>query len=236
MPGRFSIVLVVIAAATAAFGPPAWAAKPKLYKVSLSGDARSEATKLSEDAVDAPEGCVGTMSETHRFVASTGLAPKGGGVPVASYGRLRFRAQLTSPTVAATTETAGSFSPDPNNPPADPSLCAVAPATKSWACSFASQATRSPGAEFALLPNKGRYELYYNRSGGLASCDYEFPLNGSLLDVAAPKLTQLRVRAVKRLRKGESVSVSGTATSPATDSTATGGETLAYTLKVKRVR
>jgi hypothetical protein len=236
MARRFPVVLAVIAAAAATCGPPAWAAKPRLYKVSLSGDARSEAAKVVDDAVYAPEGCVGTMSETHRFTASAGLAPKPRGVPVASYGRLRFQALLKSPAVTATTETAGSFAPDPNDPPADPSVCAVAPATKSWACSFASEATRSSGAEFALLPNKGRYELYYNRSGGLVSCDDEFPLNGSLLDVAAPKLTQLRVRAVKRLRKGGSVSVSGTATSPAADSTATGGETLAYTLKVKRVR
>jgi hypothetical protein len=235
MRAIFVLSLVVIAAA-AASAPAAWAAKPKLYGVSLSGDVRSEATRVRDDAVYGPEGCLGTMSETHQFVASAGLTPKPSGVPVASYGRLRFRARLTSPTVSATTETAGSFSPDPYYPPDDPSVCSVAPGTKTWPCSFSAAATRSSGAEFALLPNKGKYELYYNRSDGIVSCDDEFPLGWSLLDAAQPQLTKLRVRAVKRLRTGKSLSVSGTATSPPVSPDATGGETLRYTLKVRRVR
>ena len=95
---------------------------------------------------------------------------------------------------------------------------------------------RSSGAEFALLPNKGKYELYYNRSAGLVSCDDEFPLGWALLEGAQPQLTKLRVSAVKRLAKGRSTSASGTATSPPLDPGGTGGETLNYTLKVKRVR
>ena len=154
-----------------------------------------------------------------------------------TYGRLKFRARLTAPIAAATAETpGGSFPSDPAVPPADPSVCTVAPATRSWACSFAAEATRSSGGEFALLPNGGRYELYYNVSAGLLSCDEEFPLGVALLDVVAPKLTNLRVSAVKRLGKGSSVSASGTVVTPPLDPQATGGETLRYTLKVKRVR
>jgi hypothetical protein len=235
MSSRIGISLIGIAA-TLACVPAAQAAKPKLYSVSLSGEVRSEASRVRDDAVYGPPGCLGTMSETHRFIASAGLAPKPSGAPVASYGRLRFRARLTTPTVAATTQTAGSFSPDPYSPPDDPSGCPVAPGTKSWPCSFSAEATRSAGAEFALLPNQGKYELYYNRSGGIVSCDDEFPLGWSLLDAAQPQLTKLRVRAVKRLAKGKSVSVSGTAASPPLDPGAMGGETLRYTLKVKRVR
>jgi hypothetical protein len=44
------------------------------------------------------------------------------------------------------------------------------------------------------------------------------------------------VSAVKRLAKGKSVSASGTAVTPPLDPRATGGETLNYTLKVKRTR
>ena len=227
--------LVVIAAAAACV-PVASAAKPKLYSVALSGDVRNESSRTADGTVRPPEGCIGTMSETHRFVASAGLAPKPRGAPVASYGRLRFRARLISPTVAATTTTAGSFEPDPNYPPADPSECSFTPGTKSWPCSFAAEATRASGAEFALLPNKGKYELYYNRSAGLVSCDDEFPLGWALLEAAQPKLTKLRVRAVKRLAKGRSTSASGTAMGPPLDLGGTGGETLNYTLKVKRVR
>ncbi len=181
---RVGASVVAIAAVAAACAPAAVVAKPKRYSVALAGEVRSEATRVRADAVYGPDGCLGTMSETHRFLASAGLAPKPGGAPVASYGRLRFRARLTSPTVSATTETAGAFSPDPNFPPDDPGACAVAPGTKTWPCGFSAEATRSSGAEFALLPNGGRYELYYNRTDGLVSCDDEFPLGHALLDAA----------------------------------------------------
>jgi hypothetical protein len=44
------------------------------------------------------------------------------------------------------------------------------------------------------------------------------------------------VRAVKTLARGRSTTASGTAVTPPLDSSATGGETLHYTLKVERVR
>jgi single-stranded DNA-binding protein len=53
--------------------------------------------------------------------------------------------------------------------------------------------------------------------------------------VAGPP-TKLRVNAVKRLRKGRSVSVSGTLQTPPAIRDVTGGETVDYTLKVKRLR
>jgi hypothetical protein len=235
MSRRFGITLVVVAA-TAAVVPPAEAAKPKLYTVSFSGDARNESSRVRADAVYAPEGCQGSLSETYRFNASSGFAPKPSAAPVASYGRLRFRARLTSPSVAATTETTGSFTVDPNFPPDDPSVCSATPGPKSWSCGFSGEATRASGAEFALLPNKGKYEIYYNRNTPLVSCDDEFPMGVSLMGVAEPALTKLRVSAVKKLRKGKSTSASGTTASPLLDPGATGGETLNYTLKVKRVR
>jgi hypothetical protein len=99
------------------------------------------------------------------------------------------------------------------------------------------EATGKAGAEFALLPNKDKNELYYNRTSGIVSCDDDLlPLGVTLLDVGQTKLTKLRMSAVKRLRKGRSVSVSGTIVVPPMDSGAIGGETLNYGLKVKRVR
>ena len=103
---------------------------------------------------------------------------------------------------------------------------------KTWHCSFASEATRAAGAELALLPKKGTYELYYNRDAGVLSCDDQ-EIDASLLRLAT---TKLRVRAVKMLTPGRSTTASGMAVTPPLDSTATGGETLHYTLKVERVR
>jgi hypothetical protein len=175
------------------------------------------------------------MSETFRFAASAGLAPKPSAVPAGSYGRLFFRARLTSPTAASSTETSGgTFPPETFRPPADPSVCTVAPETKSGRCDFVPEALRNSGAEFALLPNKGRYELYYNRNAGILSCEDDFA--DTLLCVCAPKLTNLRVNAVKRLAKGRSATASGTATTPPRNESFTGGETLSYTLKVTRAR
>lgn len=213
--------------------PAGAAAKPK-YSVSLRGDVRNDVTTVRDALVTPPEGCAGSLSETSRFVASAGLAPKGGAAAPSSYGRLRLRAHLTSPSAASTTETAGGFTVDPTYPPDDPATCAVAPANKSLPCAFSAEATRASGAEFVLLPNHRRYELYYNRTRAIVTCDDE--IRESLLDVAHPKLTTLRVRAVKRLARGRSVSVSGTASTSPTDPEATGGETLQYTLKVTRVR
>lgn len=227
--------LACVGMVVAVNAPAASAAKPKLYSVSLSGEARNEATRV-DDGVP-PDGCLGTTSNTNRFVASAGLAPKANRAPMASHGRLRFPARLTSPSVVAGTETTGSFSPDPEYPPNDPSVCSAASRSRNWPCRPSPRATGRAGAEFALLPNKGRYELYYNHTDGIFPCDdYDLPLRVTLLDVAQTKLTKLRVRAVKRLAKGRSVSTSGTIVAAPLDPGATGGETLRYSLRVKRVR
>ena len=76
MSSRIGTTFVGIVAVAAVCAPAAWAAKPKLYSVALSGDVRNEASRTTDGTVRPPEGCMGTMSETHRFVASAGLAPK----------------------------------------------------------------------------------------------------------------------------------------------------------------
>lgn len=64
----------------------------------------------------------------------------------------------------------------------------------------------------------------------------EGEIGASLLEPRGGPPTKLRVKAVKGLGKGESVSVSGTVEAPPAIRDVTGGETLDYTLKVKRVR
>ena len=226
--------LTLALAAAVAVLPASAAAKPRAYRVSLSGDVRNDVTSVRAAAVTPPEGCVGSLTETSHFAASAGLAPKRGAAPAASYGRLRFRAQLTSPSAESTMQTSGSFTADPDFPPPDPNACEPAPAGLSLPCRFAREATSRAGAEFALLPNHGRYELYYNRPRPIVACEDD--VGESLLDVAHPKATSLSVKAVKRLARGKTVSASGTATTAPQDTTARGGETLHYTLTVKRAR
>ena len=234
MSTRIGVSLSVVAVLLAACAPAAVAAKPKLYGVSFKGSVRNERSAVFSDAIEPPYGCVGSVSDTRRFAASAAIRPKGGAAPVEAYGRLVFRARLTSFTATSTSQTSGSFSPDPDFPPPDPSVCAVAPERKSYACHFRSAATRRSGGEFALFPNKGKYELFYNRSAGILLCEDDY-FYDSLLDASPTMLTKLRVRAVKGLGRGRSASASGTISHPAV-SGETGGETLRYALKVTRVR
>jgi hypothetical protein len=145
-----------------------------------------------------------------------------------------FFAKLTSATAAYTVETQGGWSADPNDPPPDPSACAFTPERKILKRAYNSVSTRRLGGPFTLLPHRGRYELYYSLSNGTVRCQ-EDEIGASLLEPGGPP-TKLRVNAVKGLRKGRSVSVSGTLETPPAIRDVTGGETLDYILRVKRVR
>ena len=207
-------------AAALALLPAGAAAQPKLYRVSLSGDVRNDVTTVRDAAVTPPEGCVGSMTETSHFAASAGLAPKGGAAPAASYGRLRFRALLDLAEAPNRPRRRRAASrPTRTSRPPTRSRAAARRVGMSLPCRFAREATGRSGAEFVLLPNKGRYELYYNRNRPIVSCDDD--IGESLLDVAHPKLTTLRVKAVKRLARGKTVSASGTATTAPQDTSAT---------------
>ena len=82
------------------FAPAAFAAKPKLYSVSLTGSVRSDLTSTRD--LPPPGGCVGSASETQHFTASGSLSPRPGAAPVASYSRLIFKARLGSPAASYT--------------------------------------------------------------------------------------------------------------------------------------
>jgi hypothetical protein len=223
--------LLLVAVAVAGCAPTAWAAKPKLYRVSLRGDVRNDQT-FERDGDPPPLGCIGSSTVTHHFAASAGLSARPGASPIVSYGRLRFRALLTAPTVSSTTSSAGSWAPDPYLPPDDPSACTFMPENRTLRCSFVSDATRPSGAELALYPKSGTYELYYNRAAGMITCDDE-EVDASLLN---PATTKLRVSAVKKLARGKSTSASGSVATPPRVPGATGGEMLHYTLRIERVR
>jgi hypothetical protein len=233
MKRRSAITLVALAAiALGAVLPMTANAKlPKLYSVSLSGTTRTELTETRP--LDPPPSCIGSATETNRFAGSASLVAKPRGVPVASYGRLKFNVVLKSLAATASKETQGSFAPDPNafEPPA-PGACNFTPEKKTARCTFSREATARTGAEFALLPHSGKYDLYYNRNAGIVSCEPD-DLNGKIFGSFI--LTKLRVSAVKGLGVGRSVSTSGTFVDAARSPT-TGGENTKYALKVKRVR
>jgi hypothetical protein len=231
MPARIRSSLLLAALAAAGCAPTVWAAKPKLYTVSLRGDVRNEQT-FEREGDPPPLGCIGSSTVTHHFAASAGLSARPGASPIVSYGRLRFRALVTSPTVSSTTSSARSWAPDPYLPPDDPSACTFKPENKTSPCSFASEATRSSGAELALYPKSGTYELYYNRAAGMVTCDDE-DVDASLL---SPATTKLRVSVVKKLARGKSTSASGSVATPPRVPGVVGGEMLHYTLRIERVR
>ena len=111
------------------FAPAAFAAKPKLYSVSLTGSVKSDLTSTRD--LPPPGGCVGSASETQHFTASGSLSPRPGAAPVASYSRLIFKARLGSPAASYTVDTSGGYSVDPSDPfPPDPSVCSFTPEHK----------------------------------------------------------------------------------------------------------
>jgi hypothetical protein len=232
---RLTSLSVVLAAFT--WVTVASATKPRLYHVSLSGQANSELTR-TKTVPPQYEGCAGRVTRTDHFVASASLSPAPNAVPIRSYRRLPFYAKLTSPTATYTVKTEGGWSVDPTDPYApDPSMCAFTPENKTLGCEYNPISTRRLGGPFTLgFPDRGRYRLYYSLSNGTVRCP-EGEIGASLLEAeAAGPATKLRVNAVKGLRKGRSVSVSGTLETPPAIRDVTGGETLDYTLKVKRVR
>lgn len=231
---KVAVAIAVTVAALAA-SPAASAAKPRLYHISLSGKARSELTR-TKTINPQYEACTGTVTRTDHFVASASLGPAPNAVPIRSYGRLPFYAKLTSPTAAYTVETKGGWSVDPSDPyPPPPGGCDFTPESKTLECEYNPISTRRLGGPFTLHAHDGRYELYYSLSNGTVRCP-EGEIGASLLEPRGAPPTKLRVNAVKGLRKGRSVSVSGTVASPPAIRDVTGGETLDYTLKVKRVR
>ncbi|HMJ95063.1 MAG TPA: hypothetical protein VK486_04375, partial [Thermoleophilaceae bacterium] len=175
---------------------------------------------------------------TDHFVASADLSPAPNAVPLRHYGRLPFYARLTSPTATYTMKTEGGWSVDPTDPYApDASMCAFTPESETLDCEYNPISTRRLGGPFTLgLPDNGSYRLYYSLSNGTVRCP-EGEIGARLLEAEAyGPPTKLRVGAVKGLRKGRGVSVSGTVDTVPGSPGVTGGETLDYTLNVKRLR
>ncbi len=221
---------VGLVAALGGSAPDAWAAKPRLYAVSLSGEIRSSLTHALMDTRIGPDGCVGSNTETRSFQASASFLPLPKPRPAVS-SWLLFHARLKSPRGSAASEVTWNYSPDPEAPWTDPSTCAVPPERQSFPCYFAADATRRSGAAYALRPHNGRYTLIYRPFATMVDCGdiHEASLFGDF-DV------DLRVGAVMGLGRGRSVVRSGVK-SPSRDVDEwTPRETLRYRLEVARVR
>ena len=229
MKTRLALVLG-LAAAIGVGAPDAWAAKPRLYTVSLSGEIRSTLTHALVDTAIPPDGCVGSNTETRSFQASARFLPLPRPRPAVS-SWLLFHAQLKSPRGSAASELTSSYAPDPEAPWIDPSTCAVPPERRSFRCYFAEQATRKSGTAYALRPDNGRYTLIYRPFASMVDCGeiHEAALFGNFeLD--------LRVNAVMRLPRGRSVVRSGVKAPLRDVDEWTPRETLRYRLEVTRVR
>jgi hypothetical protein len=224
------VLALGLAAALGVGAADAWAAKPRLYTVSLSGEIRSSLTHALVDTAAPPAGCVGSNTETRSFRASASFSPLPKPRPAVS-SWLLFHAQLKSPRGSAASELTSSYAPDPEAPWTDPSTCAVPPERRSFRCYFAAEATRKSGTAYALRPQNGRYTLIYRPFASMVDCGdiYEASLFGNFgLD--------LRVSAVMALARGRSVVRSGMQAPLRHVDEWTPRETLRYRLEVTRVR
>ena len=202
MRTRLTLAVAVVAVLGVS-APDAWAAKPRLYSVSLSGEIRSSLSHALVDTRIGPDGCVGSNTETRSFEASASFSPLPKARPAVS-SWLLFHARLKSPKGSAASEVTWSYSPDPEAPWVDPSTCAVPPERRSFPCYFAAKATRRSGTAYALRPQNGRYTLIYRPFATMVDCGdiHEAALFGDF-DV------DLRVGVVMGLPRGRSVVRSG---------------------------
>ena len=239
---RTSAFLIALAAAALIAVPTAFAAQPKLYRVSMSGKDTADVTK-SWAVPPLTEGCTGTVTETRHITSSFGVAPAPDRAfpPERRFGTLHFRARLTAPRYSYRLDTSGSWGTDPSDPYApDPSACAFTHEHRNLKCRVLAGATSRRGVRFMLIPVNGTYRVNVNRIGeGLLNCERNEGLE--LIDHGSTK-TKLTRAAVERLAPGKRVRVSGTIVTShdydndEVDEHHRGRERFKYTLTVRRVR
>ncbi len=252
------LVGLLIGAFAAAAAPAAVASHHTppgpLYRVALSGADRIEWTVKQEGLEEGgpPLGCIGSSSETLRFAASASLGAKPLTGAVSYYGRnfprLFTRATFGSLAAGGSIQTAGSFASDPSEPFApSPAECVYVPKRTEAKCAFVNRGELEAGALFQLSPNLGvrptvplqRGNPLYLYAGTPVSVTCDQPaIEGELFREADGVETKLRVGAVLSLRKGRSLSDSGSASFPyiGFDGKSDGTETIDYRVRVARVR
>jgi hypothetical protein len=243
-PARRTIPALLIAALLAA--PSSAAAASKLYRVSFSGRDTADFTR-SFAVPPNSERCTGTITDTRHITSAFGIRPvrSRAVTPNRSFGWIDFKARITKPSYTAHRDTGGDWGidlgEDPELYPPEPGECEFTHEHKALKCHWWRYLLGRRGYGFTLVPVDGRYNLvvalHFN---SILEC--QLHENLQLIDTGPPR-TKLTESAVKRLRVGRRVRVSGTIVipydddiGPPVDQHDRGQERLKYRLTVTRVR
>ena len=246
-PARFGLAAVIALTTAGAIAVPVVAAakpKAKLWTVSLSGSASTDATATvpygDHSTPQLPAGCIANNTTTYRLHASARITPRPAPTdlsPGAGIDNLSVTVLLSSLNASASDAVDGSWAVDPNySPPGafapqpvDPSVCVFKPFTVAQPCTFRN---RKPSTTLHLTLNfPGRHSkaflYYYGQSlsdgytpspvhcpDGTDAANYGTIEAGDLAFLKGEFRTSMRTRAVLGLRNGRSVSASGTIVMP----------------------
>jgi hypothetical protein len=248
----FRAALLVLTVAVAALVSPLTAtAKPKkpepLYTLSLSGSISVEQAEVQKPVVEIPNECKGEWSEAVHLTWSTQIDPVSQRLPLIKYGHFRFfsfKAALQGLTATGSSDLTGHLEPDPSFPlPIPPGACTFTPQHLDAHCTFAPEATSPKGPDWSLFaaPKDGYKFILGHAHSFVEYCDQSPLQPPSSLEEFPTKLTVGKVLA---MRRGASLTESVSFTDqipPHTNSetipgSAHGTETVAVTLKIRRVR
>jgi hypothetical protein len=235
--------------ATLAATSPAMGATKKLYTVSMSGRDTADVTR-SWVVPPNSERCTGEIRDTRHLTSSFGVSPVRWHpvTPNRKFGWLSFKARITSPHYTARRDTSGDWGIDlgepdqgqPEPPPREPGECEFTHENRDLKCHWWKYANSRRGWLFTLVPVDGRYNVIVDLDfNSILECERHENLQ--LIQTGPPR-TKLTEAAVKRLRAGKHVRVSGTveisydSVGDTTSGYDRGHERFRYTLTVTRVR
>ena len=197
---------ITLALALALLAPVAAdAKKPKLYTISLTGDARKDVT--DSFGRQPPQDCEGEGTVTENGFVSATFVPKlhkerlnfkDGGFTAAFKNQ---KAELTSTTTA-------DWHPVSNHPEAD---CSVPPPFTETCDQLTQESGNRSGAEFKLTASGGKIGFYRSFGAFFDPCSAD-SLGGSFLAVSTLGVrgfTNLKTSKVKSLKKGKSATAKG---------------------------
>jgi hypothetical protein len=243
---RLAMAAIVALATVAALAVPVVAAakpKAKLWTVSLSGSASTDASATvpygDSSTPQLPAGCIAHNTTTYRLHASARITPRPAPTdlsPAAGIDDLYVTVVLSSLNASASDEVGGSWAVDPNYSPGgftpqpvDPSVCVFKPFTLTQPCTFRN---RKPSTTLHLtlnFPGRNSKAFLYAYGGspadgyipspvhcpdGTDAANYGTIEGGDLAFLKGEFRTSMQTRAVLALRTGRSVSVSGTIVMP----------------------
>jgi hypothetical protein len=197
--------LIALSMALLVLVPAAASAKPKLYTISLTGDARKDVTDSYE--AQPPQDCEGEGTVTENGFVSATFVPKLQKQQL-SFKDGGFVAAFKNQRAEMTTTTTANFHPDAQHPEAD---CSVPPPFTQKCDQLTADSGNKRGADFHLTTSGGKIGFYRSFGAFFDPCSAD-SLGGSFLTVSTlgvRSFTSLKTSKVKSLKKGKSATAKG---------------------------